>query len=43
LGFYWDKNKAISNVSSKKSPNFHPLNYKRRKILAFYYHKELEK
>lgn len=43
LGFYWSKNRAVSNVSSKKSPNFHHLNYKRRKILAFYYHKELEK
>jgi hypothetical protein len=43
LGFYWDKNKAVSNVSPKKSPNFHPLNYQGRKILAFYYHKELEK
>jgi hypothetical protein len=42
LGFYWDKNKAVSNVSSKKSPNFHPLNYQGRKILTFYYHKELE-
>jgi hypothetical protein len=43
LGFCWDKNKAISNVSSKKSPNSHPLNHQGRKILAFYYHKELEK
>jgi len=43
LGFYWDKNKAVSNVSLKKSPNFHSLNYKGRKILAFYYHKELIK
>jgi hypothetical protein len=43
IGFYWNKKRAVSNVSSKKSPNFHPLNYKNRKILAFYFHKELEK
>jgi hypothetical protein len=43
LGFYWSKNRAVSNVSSKKSPNSHPLNYQKRKILAFYYHKKLEK
>jgi len=43
LGFYWIKNKAVSNVSSKRSPNFHPLNYQGRKILAFYYHKKLER
>jgi hypothetical protein len=43
LGFYWSKNKAVSNVYYKRSPQFHPLNYQRRKILAFYYHKELEK
>jgi hypothetical protein len=43
LGFCWDKNKAISNVSSKKSPNSNPLNHQGRKILTSYYHKELEK
>jgi hypothetical protein len=43
LGFYWDKNKAISNVSLKKSPNFHELNYQGRKILEFYFHNELDK
>jgi len=43
LGFYWNNKKAVSNVSSKKSPNFHPIKYKNRKILAFYFHKELEK
>jgi len=43
LGFYWNNKKAVSNVSSKKSPNFHPIKYKNRKILALYFHKELEK
>ena len=43
LGFYWSKNKAVSNVSYKRSPQFHPLNYQGRKILVFYYHEELEK
>jgi len=42
IGFCWNKNKAISNSSSKKSPIIHPLNYQNRKILAFYFHKELE-
>lgn len=42
LGFYWNKNKAVSNHSFKKSPSFHSLNYKKRKILAYYFHKELE-
>jgi len=42
IGFYWNKNKAISNSSIKKSPIIHPLNYQNRKILAFYFHKELE-
>jgi len=39
LGFYWNKNRAVSNVYYKRSPQFHPLNYQGRKILAFYYHK----
>ena len=43
IGFYWDKKKAVSNVSLKKSPHFHPLKYKNRKILALYFHKDLEK
>jgi len=43
LGFYWNKKKAVSNISSKKSPSFHPLKYENRKTLAFYFHKELEK
>ena len=43
LGFYWDKEKAISNVSFQKSPFFHSLKYQNRKILAFYYHQELER
>jgi len=42
LGFYWSKNKTVSNISSKKSPNFHSLTYKNRKILIIYFHKELE-
>jgi hypothetical protein len=43
LGFYWSKNRAVSNVSYKRSPQFHYINYQKRKILAFYYHEELEK
>jgi hypothetical protein len=42
IGFYWNKNKAISNSSIKKSQIIHTLNYQNRKILAFYFHKELE-
>jgi len=42
IGFYWDKNKAVSNNSFKKIPSFHNLNYQDRKILDFYFHKDLE-
>jgi hypothetical protein len=43
LGFYWGKNIVVSNSTLNKAPVFHSLDYHRRKILAFYYHKELEK
>ncbi len=43
LGFYWNNKKAVSSVSLKKSPNFHPLKYENRAILSFYFHKDLEK
>jgi hypothetical protein len=42
IGFYWNSKKAVSNYPSKRKPLFHSLNYQNRKILAFYFHKELE-
>lgn len=41
LGFYLEKNKAISNFSSKGVPLIHKLN-NNRKIIAIYFHKDLE-
>lgn len=41
IGFYWDKKRAVSNISKKRKPSFHSLKY--RKILAFYSHEEIEK
>jgi len=41
LGFYLEKNKAISNFSSKGVPLVHKLN-NNRKIIAIYFHKDLE-
>jgi len=42
IGFYWNNKKAVSNYPSRRKPLFHSLNYQNRKILAFYFHKELE-
>jgi hypothetical protein len=42
IGFYWNKKLAVSNNTSKKTPTFHPLNFKNRKILFFYSHKDIE-
>lgn len=42
IGFVWGKNKAVSNSANKKVPISHNLYYQNRKILAFYFHKELE-
>ncbi|MCX7589549.1 MAG: hypothetical protein N2Z85_01245 [Patescibacteria group bacterium] len=42
LGFYLNKNKAVSNSSKLKSPQIHDLYYEQRPIKSFYFHKELE-
>jgi len=43
LGFYWKNNIVVSNSTLNKAPVFHSLDYNRRKVLAFYFHKEIEK
>jgi len=42
LGFYVGKNRAISNSSKRRVPSLHNLNYEKRKILSFYFHKSLK-
>lgn len=42
LGFYLNKNKAVSNSSKFKSPQIHNIYYENRPIKAIYFHKELE-
>lgn len=42
IGFYWQKNKAVSNVSRLGKPYIHDIMYQNRKIEAIYFHDDLK-